>query len=71
MDLNWIFCGLLFGILMSMDVDEIEKSPKSNNAVNSKDKRNSHEKLIYYDWMNDYNCRKKYIWNGKEFIEKK
>lgn len=47
MDLNWIFCGLLFGILMSMDVDEIEKSPKSNNAVNSKDKRNSHEKLIY------------------------
>lgn len=56
---------------MSIDVDEIEKSPKSNNAVNSKDKRNNHEKLIYYDWMNDYNCRKKYTWNGKEFIEKK
>lgn len=55
-----------FALLIPIIIGGTSKSHTKNNCHDAND---NCKKLNHCDWMNDYNCRKKFIWNGQEFEE--
>lgn len=61
----WILlaiCLLMFSSVMAMLQALLKKQDEEENVEEVAFK---HE-----EWMNDYNCKKKMIWDGEKFIEK-